>query len=392
MKFNGARHTLRLVGHTDLNGRGDGGQIMVRTFQGRVGAQRLAYVAHMGPSGTALTVVDVTDHARPGVLHQTPVPTPTTHCHKVLILGDLLLMNLEEFGQRGEHEAGVAFFSLADPTRPTRIGEFRLPGVGAHRMWLDGSILHLAAGVAERREKSYWIVDLATPSKPQTIGRWDIPDAWRGAMRPPDRKYEVHHVITAGNRAYASCWDAGLVILDISDPGTPRLVSRLDWSPPYGGATHTALPLSGRPYLVVADEAITEGPGEQEAKRMWVVDVRDESHPVPVATFPVPPDELHPGGMYGPHNLHENYPGSFMSSDIIFAAYYSYGVRAYSVANPHRPNEIASCVPPVTGAQRPCWLNDIYVDTEGFVYATDRLTGGLYIMAPDEPWVPSKSH
>jgi hypothetical protein len=303
-----------------------------------------------------------------------------------MLLDNLLLMNLEVFGSGRGHEAGVAFFSLDDPTRPTRIGTHTMEGVGAHRMWLDGTTLHVAGGVRERREKSYWIVDLATPLKPRTIGRWDIPDAWRAAMRPPDRKYEVHHVITAGDRAYVSCWDAGLVILDIADLSRPRLVSRTDWSPPYGGATHTALPLSGRPFLVVADEALHSDANPAEDKRVWVVDIRDESHPVPVATLPVPAAKQHPDGLYGPHNLHENDPASLVSNHIVFCAYYSYGLRVYSVADPYRPVEIASCVPELDGATGVCWLNDLNVDKDGVVYATDRLKGGLFIMTPDQPW------
>ncbi len=378
--------TLRVIGHTDLHGRGDGGQIMIRTLAGHPQVSRAAYVAHMGDSGTALSVVDASDLTAPRVLHQVPVPNAATHCHKVMLLGDLLLMNLEVFGSSGGHEAGIAFFSLDDPIHPTRFAEFKMEGVGAHRMWLDGTTLHVAGGVRERREKSYWIVDLATPSKPRIFGRWDIPDAWRAMMRPPDRKYEVHHVITAGDRAYVSCWDAGLVILDIADLSQPRLVSRIDWSPPYGGATHTALPLPGRPFLVVADEALPPDANPWEDKRLWVVDIRDESNPVPVATLPVPSDTHRPRGLYGPHNLHENYPGSFVSSELVFCAYYSYGLRAYSVADPYRPVEIAACVPDLDGGAEVCWLNDLYVDWDGVVYTTDRLTGGLFVMAPDRPW------
>jgi hypothetical protein len=334
----------------------------------------------------ALSVVDVTRPEAPFVVYQLPVPAPGIRCHKVQILGDLLLMNLEAFGEDAPHEAGVTFFSLADPRRPERVGTFVTGGSGGHRMWLDGTLLHMAAGTDARREKSYWIVDLADPGSPRTIGRWDIPDAWRSAMRPPDAKYEVHHVITSGSRAYAACWDAGMVILDITDPAHPRLVSRLDWSPPYGGATHTVLPLPGRPFVIVADEAIHQQPGEETAKRVWVVDVRDESNPVPVATFPVPADPIRPGGMYGPHNLHEYYPGSFVSSVTVFCAYYSYGVRVYSVADPYRPLEIAACVPEVGDSSTPCWINDIYVDADGMIYATDRLAGGLFIIASDAPW------
>ena len=31
----------------------------------------------------------------------------------------------------------------------------------------------------------------------------------------------------------------GMAILDISDVSKPKTISRLDWSPPYGGYAHT---------------------------------------------------------------------------------------------------------------------------------------------------------
>ncbi|PNT90689.1 hypothetical protein CDQ84_19540, partial [Clostridium thermosuccinogenes] len=45
-----------------------------------------------------------------------------------------------------------------------------------------------------------------------------------------------------------------------------------------------------------------------------------------------PPDEadyVAKGAHFGPHNLHENRPGSFVSSTLIFATYQNAGVRAY---------------------------------------------------------------
>ena len=56
----------------------------------------------------------------------------------------------------------------------------------------------------------------------------------------------LHHMITAGNRGYAAWRDGGFTIHDISDPGQPKLLSHINWSPPFPGGTHTPLPLPGR--------------------------------------------------------------------------------------------------------------------------------------------------
>ena len=39
--------------------------------------------------------------------------------------------------------------------------------------------------------------------------------------------------------------DGGFTIHDISDPAKPKLLSHINWSPPFPGGTHTPLPLAG---------------------------------------------------------------------------------------------------------------------------------------------------
>ena len=52
--------------------------------------------------------------------------------------------------------------------------------------------------------------------------------------------------LVAGDRAYGAWRDGGLTLHDISDPRAPKLLSHINWSPPFPGGTHTALPLPGR--------------------------------------------------------------------------------------------------------------------------------------------------
>ncbi len=93
------------------------------------------------------------------------------------------------------------------------------------------------------------------------------------------------------------------------------------------------------------------------------------------------------GGHFGPHNLHENRPGSFQSSELIFATYQNAGVRVFDVKNPFRPEEVAYFVPPAPGRMfdpRPESAQviqscDVFVDREGLLYITD-YNAGLYIL------------
>jgi hypothetical protein len=90
-------------------------------------------------------------------------------------------------------------------------------------------------------------------TEPKLVGCWwppgtkeDDPNPWE-VLDPAHDKFQVHGAIPYGNRAYVSCTDAGVAILDISDLSAPKLISRINWCPPYGGYAHTALPLRRGP-------------------------------------------------------------------------------------------------------------------------------------------------
>ena len=174
-------------------------------------------------------------------------------------------------------------------------------------------------------------------------------------------------------------------MLDIADMARPRLVSRWDYHPPFPGFTHTVLPLLERGLMVVSDEAIADGGGDWP-KLVWVVDVRDETNPVPIATCPLPPlaEFAGRGGRYGAHNLHENRPapGAFSSETIVVGSFFNGGVRAFDLSDPFRPEEVAYYVPdaPRGSGAGAVQINDVFVDERGIVYAVDRLVGGLYVL------------
>ncbi len=142
---------------------------------------------------------------------------------------------------------------------------------------------------------------------------------------PKGKRFALHHMITAGDRGYAAWRDGGFTIHDISDPTNPKLLSHINWSPPFAGGTHTPLPLPGRKLAVVADEANADN-APRVCSTHSFVDVRAPENPVPIATLPTPRTAITaPIGTFGPHNLHENRPGSFQSEETIFATYNNAG-------------------------------------------------------------------
>jgi len=117
--------------------------------------------------------------------------------------------------------------------------------------------------------------------------------------------------------------------------------------------------------------------------------MRDEAHPVSIATCPLPPVDAYKvrGGRFGAHNIHENVelPTAWRSDQIVLGTFFNGGLRAYDISNPYQPKEIAAFVPPApkgspVGAIQ---LNDVFVDERGIVYTQDRFSGGLYTLEMD---------
>src|SRR5438132_2983120 len=175
---------LELLGHTDLDGRGDGMQVM------RSG--EVLYVGHMGDFGIGTSVVDIADVTRPRVLRQIPVPRGT-HSHKLQLANGLLLANHEQYPYRvGVPEsAGLLVYDVSrDPRDPRRIGFLPVDGLGVHRIWWDGG----RYAYASARERGFdarilIVVDLGDPERPRLASRWWWPGQRAG---DPERLPESH--------------------------------------------------------------------------------------------------------------------------------------------------------------------------------------------------------
>lgn len=403
--INAPRKNIDFVSYSDQGGRGDGVQIMVH--------KGYAYIGHMFSNG--VTVMDVSDAKNPRPVNFLPTP-PNTWALHLQAHDDLLLVvngvniyspNLhiekaeyysqsfaDTFGkQQLDFAAGMRVYDISRPAEPREIGFMPVEGFGLHRIWyVGGRYAYASASLFGYSDHIFIVIDMADPTKPQIVGRWWIPGMWRAGGEEPTwqagRRYALHHAIIAGTTAYG-CWrDGGLTLLDVSDPTQPRLIAHRNWCPPFGGGTHTSLPLPDRNLAIVADEGVLDNCTDG-VKYTWVVDVREPSNPVTIATFPMPSEEDYcaKGGHFGPHNLHENRPGSFQSSELIFATYQNAGVRVFNISNPFRPEAVAYFVPPAPRRMydpRPASAHviqscDVFVDRNGLMYVTD-YNAGLYIL------------
>lgn len=397
------------VGHSDQGGRPDGCQIMVH--------EGFAYVAHAFAQG--FSVIDVRDPRAPSTVGFVAAPPGTWSVHLQAADGLLLVVNAKDlfadtefqveadyYGRsvgspalqaaRG-YSAGLRVFDISTPGKPKEISFLPVEGVGLHRIWYTGGRWAYASALLDGfTDYTLITIDLAQPDRPQIVGQWWLPGMNEAAGETPDWdtsrwRYGLHHAIVDGDTAYASWRDGGLTILDVSNRAKPSLVSARNWSDPFGGGTHTALPLPGRDLLLVADEGIADNAADG-VKFTWVFDIRNPTNPMSISTFPNPDEEnfMAKGGHFGPHNLHENRPGSFQSENLIFATYQNAGLRAFNIRNPYRPEEVAAWVPPAPdrivdprpGRPRVIQSFDVFVDTNALAYVTD-YNAGLYILQYD---------
>jgi len=392
---------MRLIGHNDLGGFGNGGEGMAlqKTRDGR----RVMYIAHESAPKN-FTVVEVTDPSKPRVLAQTDLPHREMRSNSLDVVGDLMAVAYQT-ARHGLTPAGVELFDVSDPANPRSISFFDRSGPhsrGAHCLWfVDGEYMHVSSGAPDfeptfpRDDQFYQIVDVRNPSKPIEVGRWWLPGTRQGDDVPPptrhtrlDSGYRTHNTNVypeRPDRAYVAYIDGGIVLLDIADKGHPKMISRLDYHPPLPGFTHTVLPLFSRGLLIVTDEA-TRPRGEDWPKLAWVVDASEETNPTIVGSLPLPPIEEYRqrGPRFGAHNIHENHPlpTAFRSDTLVFGAFFSMGVRAYDVSNPFHPEEVGYYIPatPPGSSVGAIQMNDVYVDENRLIYGIDRIAGGLYIL------------
>ena len=400
---------MRLIAHDELGHFGNIGEGMA--IQQLSGGRRVMWLAH--ESTKDFTAVDVTDPSRPRVIVQTDLPHSEMRSNSLAVVEDIMYV-AHQTARPGLERAGMDIYDISNPEAPRMIGFYDSSGPnsrGAHCLWcLDGRYAHLSSGTPyssprnPRDGQFYVIVDVGDPTRPEEAGHWWIPGTMDGDDDPPperhpefDMGFGVHNANVypqRPDRAYCAFKDGGVVILDISDVGHPRQVSRLDYHPPLPGFTHTVLPLFDRELMIVTEEALRTGGGDWP-KLVWVMDMRVETNPIMLSSLPMPDtiDFFNRPGRFGAHNVHENQsvPTSFVSEDLVFGTYFNAGLRVHDITNPFQPVEVAYFIPeymeesegpqpffehPIPGMN----LNDVYVDENRLVYTVERQRGGLYIL------------
>ena len=143
---------------------------------------------------------------------------------------------------------------VADPAAPALVGQTDpLPGL-VKGVTVTGGLAYAATS-----EAGLYIVDLTNPTAPSLLGVYDTPSA-------------AHTVAISGTTAFVAATTSGLLIVDVQDPTEPQLLGSLDTP---GAATDVVIS-GGLAYLSDLDFGLR------------VVDLADPAHPVEIGTLDTP--------------------------------------------------------------------------------------------------------
>jgi hypothetical protein len=307
----------------------------------------------------------------------------------------------------------VRFYDIAGPyaLQPRLVSTYE-PSRAPHEffLWQDPSDARRALlfmSTPGEVDTSLLVTDISGARR----GRFVEVSSWRADF--PDTPFDddLHSLSISddGSRAYLAHLRNGFLVLDTSDvlhgpQGSEiRLITALEARPRWPGwGAHSAVPIPGRPLVLVTDEVY--GSSEPGGGCPWgwarIVEVADPARPVVRSEIRVLPfndparcDQTSPerdrGASFSSHN-------PTVTEHLAFISWHSAGLQVFSTANPELPAMVAAFLPrplPSVLTEDPAlssgpdrvvmWSYPVIVD--GLIWVVD-VRNGLYALSYSGPY------
>src|SRR5258706_4881586 len=227
-------------------------------------AGKYAYVGHItSKERLGTSILDVSDPQQPKLLSQITVDEPDSHSHKARVVGDLMIVNVEQnMGKSGRKgvdgpadqassyaHGGFKLYDVANRSKPKLITHVKTYGRGVHRFDMDARYAYISTEMEGYVGNILVIYDLADLARPQEVSRWSLPGQHvAGGEKPtwPGRRHRLHHALRFGDELWAGLWHGGVAVIDIKDIRKPKTLGMYNYHPPYPEPSHTFMPIKER--------------------------------------------------------------------------------------------------------------------------------------------------
>jgi hypothetical protein len=415
------------------------------------GNRWVAYIGHHGgkPKMNPLTgmmenngtsVVDVTDPANPKYVFHIQGQkggTESGGAQMVRICNGSDLPSADRkkvYMLRSFGNSAHEMWDVTNPEKPEMVTAIVRGLRDTHKSWweCDTGMAFLVSGVKGwKSRRMTQVFDLSNPAKPAHIRDFGVVGQEpTSKSTQKDSFYDLHGPISTGARrnriyfGYGTNRDGLLQIVDreklINGPREPTpenllypQISRIDLGP-WNGA-HTSMPVLGyelaqfkhdakgrvRDFVFIINESLRNECIEEARQFVQVIDVTNETHPLPVSNFDVPEASGNfcaRGGRFGAHSSNENMPPMY-DRRLLFVTWFNAGVRTIDIRDPYNPREIGYYIPAITSetderciktaqgqrCKRAIQSNNVEVDDRGYIYVVDRADTGMHILEVTGP-------
>jgi len=244
------------------------------------------------------------------------------------------------------------FYDVSDPAAPERLGVYDT-GYPIHNSEFADGTAYLTANTSG--SNGLVMVD-PNDGDPVTLGSWSITNVEPDWNDVNTRLWTLHDVYVQDGTAYLAHWDAGTWIVDVSDPESVELVTKVRGRDPSAfagmGRSQVAFeqvqPPGNDHYTAVNEDASLLGIGV-ESWDLRTDDGRGGPGGITLWDISTPSAPQRLSRIDPPPSSNPSYAGIWTTShnfdfrgDRLYTSWYQGGVRVFDISDPADPVEIAN--------------------------------------------------